>query len=118
MKILIADDASQKIGVIKNTLKELPEYNSLSIDHVLDLNEAKQRLVSEYYDLLILDLNMPLEIGEPPNMKAGAEFVDEIIDTDRIKKPIDIIVLSAFDESVQEFKRQVARAGFVIVQYD
>lgn len=118
MKILIADDASQKIGVIRNTLKELPEFNSLTIDHVLDLNEARKRLASEYYDLLILDLNMPMDIGEPPNMKAGAEFVDEIMDTDRIKKPIDIIILSAFDESVQEFKQQVERTGFVIVQYD
>lgn len=118
MRILIADDASQKIGVIKNALKELPEYDSLSIDHVLDLNGARRQLVSEYYDLLILDLNMPLEIGETPDMKAGAEFVDEIMDTEKIKKPIDIIVLSAFDESVQEFKKQVERAGFVIVQYD
>jgi nucleoside phosphorylase len=40
------------------------------------------------------------------------------MDTEKIKKPIDIIVLSAFDESVQEFKKQVERAGFVIVQYD
>lgn len=118
MRILIADDSSQKIGVIKNALKELPEYDSLSIDQVLDLNSARQRLVSDYYDLLILDLNMPLEIGETPNMKAGAEFVDEIMDTDRIKKPIDIIILSAFDESVQEFKKQVERTGFVMVQYD
>lgn len=118
MRILIADDASQKIGVIMNTLKELQEFESLSIDHVLDLNEARRRLSSEYYDLLILDLNMPMDIGEPPNMKAGAEFVDEIMDTERIKKPVDIIVLSAFDESVQEFKQQVERTGFVIVQYD
>lgn len=118
MKILIADDASQKIGEIKKALKELPEYQSLTVDHVLDLNAARQKLMLEYYDLLILDLNMPLEIGEAPNMKAGAEFVDEIMDTDRIKKPIDIIVLSAFDESVQEFKRQVERTGFVIIQYD
>lgn len=118
MKILIADDASAKIGVIKNTLKELPIYESLHIDQVLDLNGAKEKMVAEFYDLLILDLNMPLEIGEAPDMKAGAEFVDEIIDTNSIKKPIDIIVLSAFDSSVQEFKKQVERTGFLIIPYD
>ena len=118
MKILIADDASAKIGVIKNTLKELPIYESLHIDQVLDLNGAKEKMVAEFYDLLILDLNMPLEIGEAPDMKAGAEFVDEIIDTNSIKKPIDIIGLSAFDSSVQEFKKQVERTGFLIIPYD
>lgn len=118
MRILIADDTSQKIGVIINTLKDLQEFDSLSLDHALDLNEARQKLSTEYYDLLILDLNMPMNIGELPDMKAGAEFVDEIMDTERIKKPVDIIVLSAFDESVQEFKQQVERTGFVILQYD
>ncbi len=118
MKILIADDASTKIGAIKNALKELSIYEGLQIDQVLDLNGAKEKLVAEYYDLLILDLNMPLEIGEDPDMKAGAEFVDEIMDTDSIKKPIDIIVLSAFDNSVQEFKKQVERTGFLIIHYD
>ena len=118
MRILIADDASQKIGAIINVLKEMQEFDSISIDHVLDLNTARQKLSSEYYDLLILDLNMPMSIGESPNMKAGAEFVDEIMDTEKIKKPVDIIVLSAFDESVNEFKQQVERTGFVIIQYD
>lgn len=74
--------------------------------------------MSEYYDLLILDLNMPIDIADPPNMMAGAAFMDEIMDTARIKKPIDIIVLSAFDESLQEFKHQVERTGFLIIQYD
>ena len=118
MKILIADDSSQKIGVIKNTLKELPEYDSLSIKHALDLKSAKTELYNEYYDLLILDLNMPLEIGDTPSMKAGAEFVDEIMETDKLKKPVDILVLSAFNESVQEFKNQVERAGFLVVPYN
>lgn len=118
MKILIADDASHKIGAIINTLKELPGYDSLSIKHVLDLKSAKIELYNEYYDLLILDLNMPIEIGELPSMQAGAEFVDEIMETDKVKKPVDILVLSAFDESVQEFKKQVERAGFIVVPYN
>lgn len=44
MRILIADDTSQKIGVIKNTLRELPEFDFLTIEHVLDLNEARKNL--------------------------------------------------------------------------
>lgn len=118
MRILIADDASTKIGAIMNALKELQEYEQLTIQHVLDLKTAKEELCKEYYDLLILDLNMPIEIGDLPEMKAGAEFVDEIMETDNIKKPVDIVVLSAFDESVQEFKKQVERSGFIVVPYN
>lgn len=118
MKILIADDSSEKIAIIIKALKELPEYDMLEVDYKLDLLKAKERLMQTFYDLLILDLNMPVELGDTPNMTAGVEFIDEIMSTKQIKKPLDIFVLSAFDTSLQSFKEQVERSGFVAMHYD
>ncbi len=118
MKILIADDSSEKIAVIVKVLKELPEYDMLEVDYTLDLLSAKERLMQTFYDLLILDLNMPVELGDISNMTAGVEFIDEIMSTQQIKKPLDILVLSAFDSSLQSFKEQVKKSGFVAMQYD
>lgn len=117
MRILIADDSSDKIGAINNALRGIPEYEMFAIDMALDLSEAKKALYENFYDVLILDLNMPIQIGETANMQAGIDFVNEVMSTDRIKKPIDIVVLSAFDESVQAFKKDVENEGFVTIQY-
>lgn len=66
----------------------------------------------------ILDLNMPEELGELPSIEAGVAFVEEIIETRSIKKPTDLIVLTAFDASAQLFKTRVELSGFLVLSYN
>lgn len=89
----------------------------IDVDYSLDLSGGRQKLISSYYDLLILDLNIPETIGEVPSFDAGSNFVDEIIDTDKLKKPTDIVVLTAFDDSAKVFREKVEHAGFLVLQY-
>lgn len=117
MRILIVDDSAEKIGAIRNALKDLPIFNQLILSHALDLNNARVKLMQEHFDLLILDLNMPENIGEMVNAVAGTTFLDEIMETRTINKPSDIVVLSAVDESLQQFRKEVEKAGFTVIQY-
>lgn len=118
MKVLIIDDSSEKIGAIYNVLNEIPGFSKETTEHVLDLNSARNKLRSFYYDLLILDLNMPASIGDSPSMEAGENFVDEIMETRAIIKPTDIIILTAFEEPAQLFKQNVEHKGFIVLQFD
>ena len=118
MKILIVDDSSGKIGVILNTIREIENFQIQEVKYALDLNNARQFLRDDFFDLLIMDLNMPATLGDLPNMEAGVHFVDEIMDTIMYKKPTDIIVLTAFDESAQKFREQIEHAGFLVLQYE
>ncbi len=65
-----------------------------------------------------MDLNMSASLGETPSMEAGVNFVDEVMGTIGFKKPTDIIVLTAFDESARTFRGQIEHAGFLVLQYD
>lgn len=89
MKLLIADDSSEKIGNILNILREIDGFDPRDAEYVLDLKSARIKLSNAFYDLLILDLNMPEELGELPSIEAGVAFVEEIIETRSIKKPTD-----------------------------
>lgn len=117
MRILIADDASGKIGAINNVLRGISSEISIKLEKALDLVTAKEMLSKNYYDLLVLDLNMPYIIGDTPSIQSGLDFVDEIIETEKIKKPIEILVLSAFDSSVEQFRKQVERSGITAVHF-
>ena len=81
MKLLIADDSSEKIGNILNLLREIDGFDPRDAEYVLDIKSARAKLFDGFYDLLILDLNMPEELGDVPSIEAGANFVEEIIDT-------------------------------------
>lgn len=118
MNILILDDSAEKIGALTKLIQEKDENHQIVIDYSLDLSGGRSKLTKSYFDLLILDLNMPEQIGDVPSFRAGADFVDEIIDTNRIRKPTDIIILTAFDESVKVFKEKIEHAGFLVLQYN
>lgn len=118
MNILILDDSAEKIGAISKLIKEKDENDEINIDYSLDIIGGRYKLTDTFYDLLILDLNMPEIIGDKSSFSTGAEFVDEIINTSRVKKPTDIIILTAFDESVKAFKEKAEYAGFLVLQYN
>lgn len=116
VKILIADDSTEKIGAVKQLIKS--KNNDASVSYSLDIEDTRAKLYDNYYDLLIFDLNMPNSIGESPSMDNGISFIDEIKETQKIKKPLEIVILSAFDEYVSSFKENAEHAGFVVLQYD
>lgn len=118
MKILLVDDESYKLKVLMQILISFQEISDSNITRVLDLNQAKQELLENYYDFMILDLNMPEVLGEDPKQTAGANFIDEIIEVDYYKKPLQIIILTEFSECETYFKGMDNKEGFSILKYD
>ena len=54
MKLLIADDSSEKIGNILNILREIDGFDPRDAEYVLDLKSARTKLSNVFYDLLVL----------------------------------------------------------------
>jgi nucleoside phosphorylase/CheY-like chemotaxis protein len=117
MKILLVDDASQKLGMVKKVLKK-SDIDEKDVDWELDLNGARKQLIKNFYDLLILDLNIPQSIGDNVQRNEGMNFVDEIIETDSYKKPANIIALTAYNDLEKEFLSDTKKAGFIVLKYD
>ncbi len=117
MKILIVDDQSKKLSEVYKSIKELEGIESDNIEHVLDLNDARKKLHFNLYDFLILDLNMPDNIGENPECMAGKEFIEEIIGVDSYIKPVEIIILTEYEELKQNFLK-TNNYCFEVLKYD
>ena len=105
MKVLVVDDESNKLKSIMKVIKNIEGVDpQRDIDITLQLNEAKQKLLETRYDLMILDLNIPEDLGSDPDKEGGTNFIEEIIYIDAYKKPRDIIILTAYDELEQKVK--------------
>lgn len=118
MRILIVDDVHEKIRKIMQTVLEVEGIVRNDIDYAVETTMAKEMLLENEYDLMILDLLMPIEIIDESIENAGAEFIDEILGIDSIKKPIEIIILSAYEDCETEFIKSNSRNAFHMLKYD
>ncbi len=118
MRILIVDDESEKLKAIMRVIREIDGIEANDIDITLELNEAKQKLLENKYDLMLLDLNMPEVLGNVPDKEAGINFIEEVMYIDSYKKPRDIIILTAYEELEQKIKENKKLKGFHVLKYN
>lgn len=118
MKILIVDDSQDKIREIMKTLLEVDGIQESMIDYSRETNDALQRTKNTEYDLLVLDLNMPETILDENDENAGASFVDELLGVFVYNKPLEIVVLSAYDRVEKKFIEDKTHIGFKLLRYD
>ena len=58
--MLLADDSTVIHRIVEHTFKDLPQYE---LECVLDGEQCIKELESDKYDLLLLDLDMPVRNG-------------------------------------------------------
>ena len=74
MKILLVDDESKKIKRLYSVIKSINGLGNDSIEHVLDLKSAKEKMMKDRYSLVVLDLKIDECIGvEDDSEIAGLE---------------------------------------------
>lgn len=98
--ILIVDDSNDKVANILKVIRELS--NDLYVDIAIDFISAQTQLISKQYDLLILDINLPIRNGEEPSLETGKNLLSEINRKSSIKSPFYIISLSQFSEECKD----------------
>ena len=71
MRILIVDDVQEKIRKIMQTVLEVEGIVRNDIDSAVETTMAKEMLLENEYDLMILDLLMPIEIIDSSIISIG-----------------------------------------------
>lgn len=101
MDILIVDDSNDKIANIISVIREIsPNFN---IDTVIDSISAQRKLIEKKYDLLIVDLLLPLRQNEEPIIDGGKNLVLELERNSKLKSPNYIIGITQYQEQTNNF---------------
>jgi DNA-binding NarL/FixJ family response regulator len=86
-RILIADDHFiVRMGTVTVLKSEQP---NLIIDLAENYEEVKKMLQTHYYDLIILDINMP-----------GTRYTEMIPEIKNLQNDIKILIFSSYDQSI------------------
>lgn len=119
IKVLIMDDTPKKTEKIKSVLTGKCLLPETEITVAKSINSGRSLLSSNKYDLLILDLVMPVNDGEEVGPEGQSEgFIDEMSRVGRLNKPIYIIALTQYKEKIDENQKTYAKKLWKLIHYD
>lgn len=101
MNILIVDDENSKVVEITKIVRD-SGVDSKAIQVVTTAAAAVSALKSGYYDLLIIDLVLPLRVGENPERTGGVSLLKQIHRSSEIQAPEFILGLTADEAALAE----------------
>lgn len=117
IQILLVEDNSHKQENIKNIILENSNIKPADLQIASSIKEAKRLLYDVYFDLMILDLVLPVETGLEAEAKNGAQFLEDIHSSPMLKPPIHIVGLSGFSDKVTEYHDQFSKKLWNLIDY-
>ena len=105
MNILVVDDSDRKIDRIRAALVS----GGASTDqiHIAKSGmEARRSLSRIQYDLLVLDIALPMYTGDEPDKRGGIKLLEEISERENLRLPLSVVGLTGFPDLYAEFGEQ------------
>jgi|CXWL01.1.fsa_nt_gi nucleoside phosphorylase/CheY-like chemotaxis protein len=117
MKVLIVDDNINKAGKLAKVLSE-EGIGRGDIEIVHCAMNARTRLKEERFDLLVIDLLLPLREENTPELNTALNLIKEITERDVYFKPSNIVGFTAYTDEVIEANSAFNQRMWTIVSYD
>jgi len=118
VNILIVDDDSSKASRIREVVSEVLGTDSVLATVAATVSNAMAALRSESYDLMVLDLQVPMRSGEEARRDGGISLLRALGGPVQVRRPRHIVGLTAFEELRSEFKGEFDDTSWCILQYD
>ncbi len=115
MKVLIVEDAAEKAKALAETV-EKAGINRDNVIIIPDVVAARQRLTSEKFDVLLVDLQIPPRYGDGPKKEAGAELLRWLGRKRSNAAPPFIVAVTGYDLE-PESARPLNSLGIPVVHY-
>lgn len=114
--LLIVDDNTERIYEIKQIIEKLEL--EISVDYVMEVRQALTVLEKKFYDLMILDVQLPSLNNRGGIMAAGGvSILDSVMGLDTIIKPVQIIGITAYDDKFDDVKREFDKRLWHLIKY-
>lgn len=118
IKILVVDDCPSKIEAIKEVVLLSVMSDEHTIEIASNVFDAYGYLMTTEFDLLILDINIPIRNGDCPKKNGGISLLHKVKSDPQIKRPKEIIGLTEFEE-IKDLNSQIfAQSLWYLIKYD
>lgn len=104
LKVLLIDDSFEKIAKYKEVLGEYEELNIRDIDSAACVADAEEKMLDTQYDLVILDLYLPLRLGDEPSPENAITLLNDLSDGEDLLMPSNIVGITRWKEADSKYK--------------
>lgn len=119
LRILIIDDAPEKVQKFRELLESFHEINSNYIKAVGSVEEAEHQMAIEQFDLAILDLYLPLRHGDDPNPDNAIQLLTDLKDdTSELKMPYNIVGITRWKDADPKYKEVFDESLLAYIIYE
>lgn len=118
LRILLIEDDAQKAGAIDKAINTTPGLSEPVVVIESDVVSAKERLTSDNFDVLILDIQLPIRFGQTASRDGGVRLLQEIVGGTTMRRPRFIVGITAYKDIAEEFEKVFAQHLFGLVQFD
>lgn len=116
MRILIVDDHFEKAQSILQVL-QMAEIEAVQVVHESTGLAARKQLRKQSFDLLIIDLHLPLGLDSQPNPDGGIRLFEMLCLDSEVNLPPDVLFITGREELVDQAREQVASVGGALLEY-
>jgi nucleoside phosphorylase/CheY-like chemotaxis protein len=117
IQILVVDDNKLRINAVREIVQEL-RYQDSQLEYVESIIEAKTALLKTKYDVMLLDLVIPLRAGNEPQENGGLNLLQEITGMPNYNIPKHTVVISEYDTALGELEKISNEIVFTSIKYD
>lgn len=113
MLVLIVDD--QYEGKTKSVAKMAKEFPSIELFHVTSAREALKVMLSRSFDLLLVDLQIPSELGQDVDIDGGKQLLEYIELHQEIRRPQKVVAVTSHQDSYEQCKKFFGSRGWALL---
>lgn len=115
--VLLVDDSEKKVRRIEEAISCERDCR-VEWTVVRDLASARRAVRARQFDVMILDIAMPIFPGEGPRARAGLDFLKEITLDDDYLRPTYIVGITEQEESFEELRSEFESRAWPLYKCD
>lgn len=120
MRILIVEDDQakyQRICEVVKACRSVEDSSLFEITRASTVADSRQLLSTQNFDLMVLDVRVPIRDNEDPDDNAGIQLLEQLFLDDEYNRPKYVVGISGVEALYQSASKKFHRHGWILLQY-
>lgn len=117
IKILVVEDENEKRRVLVETLLAVDGIGHDNLFYANDVREAKIKIKETRFELLILDINIPMTPDQTAQIGAGLSILSFIKNNHAAKAPAFIVGMTAYDDGISAAENEFSSPLWKLIKF-